>query len=289
MAESAPAPLAAQRRSGRRWLIIGAVAVVFLLMIGYIVGGVAAAGAPVAKADKALTMTLDHQPGIVAILSQDPFKNFDFNSANPDIAKAKTALANYEKRLAQSVSVVGADRTALKGVRRDLQTSLMTLPEQSTINRDRRRVDAALAALESAGQGLDTLQKESAFAEPFLDAIAGFEALGNATDLAAIVAQLPGTGAHLQKAVALAKPPAVPAEASPLLAAMQQVLNDLEALVAAVQANDEAAATNATSALDADGKAITGFDTTVIDKADEVRFQPLIDAYNRQMKIASGI
>ena len=70
---------------------------------------------------------------------------------------------------------------------------------------------------------------------------------------------------------------------------MQQVLNDLEALVAAVQANDEAAATKATSALDADGKAITGFDTTVIDKADEVRFQPLIDAYNRQMKIASGI
>jgi hypothetical protein len=274
---------------GSRWLIIGAVAVVFLLMIGYIVGGAAAAGAPVAKADKALTTTIDHQPGIVAILSQDPFKNFDFNSANPDIAKAKTALANYEMRLAQSVSVVGADRTALKGVRGDLQTSLLTLPEQSTINRDRRRVDAALAALDSAGQGLDTLQKESAFAEPFLDAIAGFEALGNATDLAAIVAQLPGTGANLQKAVALAKPPAVPAEASPLLSAMQQVLKDLEALVAAVQANDEAAATNATSALDADGKVITGFDTTVIDKADEVRFQPLIDAYNREMKIASAI
>ncbi len=184
--------------------------------------------------------------------------------------------------------MVDADRAALQGVRPDLQRSLLTLPERSTLNRDRRRVDAALAALASAGQGLDILQKESAFAEPFLDAIAGFEALGNATDLAAVLAQLPGTGAYLQKAVALARPPAVPAEAAPMLAAMQQVPTDLEALVAAVQANDEVAANEASSALDADVKAITGFDTSVIDKADEVRFQPLIDAYNREMKIAAG-
>jgi hypothetical protein len=288
MAWSTPARFIA-RRSGSRWLIIGAIAVVFVLMIGYTVGGAAAAGGRAAKAEKALTTTIDHQVALTAILSQDPFKNFDFNSTNPDIAKAKTALAGYEKRLAQSVSVVGADRAALQAVRPDLQPSLLTLPEQSTINRDRRRVDAALAALESAGQGLDLLQKESAFAEPFLDAIAGFEALGNATDLAAIASQLPGTGANLQKAVALAKPPAVPAEAAPMLAAMQQVLKDLEALVAAVQANDEAAASKASSALDTDGKAINGFDTTVIDNADEVRFQPLIDAYNREMRIAAGI
>ncbi len=269
-------------------MIVLGIAVVLLLMIGYVVGGAAAAGGPVARADKALTTTLDHQQSVVAILSQDPFKNFDFNSANPDTAKAKTALADYEKKLAQSVSVVGADRVALQGVRPDLQSSPLTLPEQSTINRDRRRVDAALAALNSAGEGLDILQKESAFAESFLDAIAGFEALGNATDLATILAQLPGTGADLQKVVALAEPPAVPAEASSLLTAMQQVLKDLEALVAAVQANDEAAASKASSALEADGEAISEFDTTVIDKADEVRFQPLIDTYNREMKIAAG-
>jgi hypothetical protein len=287
MAEAAPAPYIT-RRLVSRGLIIGAIAVIFVLMIGYAVGGAAAAGGTVAKAEKALTTTIDHQHAVSAILSQDPFKNFDFNSTNPDIAKAKTALGRYERRLAQSVSVVAADRAALQAVRPDLRSSLLTLPEQSTINRDRRRVDAALAALDSAGQGLDMLQKESAFAEPFLDAIAGFEALGSATDLAAIASQLPGTGANLQKAVALAKPPAVPAEAAPMLAAMQQVLKDLEALVAAVQANDEAAASKASSALDADGKAINGFDTTVIDNADEVRFQPLIDAYNREMRIAAG-
>jgi hypothetical protein len=156
------------------------------------------------------------------------------------------------------------------------------------IDRDRRRVDAAVAALDSAGQGLDVLQKESAFAEPFLDTIAGFEALGNATDVAALLAQLPGTGANLQKAVALAQPPAVPAEAAPMLSAMQQVLKDLGAMVTAVQANDEAALTKASTALDADIKAVSGFDTSSIDKADQVRFQPLIDSYDRNLKIASG-
>jgi hypothetical protein len=275
-------------RSGRRWLIIGAIAVVFLLIIGYVVGGAAAAGRPVAKADKALIATLSHQDSVVATLSQDPFKSLDFSSANPDITKAKTALAGYETKLAQSVALVGADRAALQGVRPDLKSSLLTLPEQSTINRDRRRVDAAVAALDSAGEGLDMLQKETAFAEPFLDAIAGFEALGNAADIAAVLAQLPGTGANLEKAVVLAKPPAVPAEAAPILTAMQQVLTDLGAMVSAVQANDEAALTKASTALDADVKTVSGFDTTSIDKADQVRFQPLIDSYNRNLKIASG-
>lgn len=57
--------------------------------------------------------------------------------------------------------------------------------------------------------------------------------------------------------------------------------------MAAVQANDDAAAKRASSALDADIKAVTAFDTTVIDKADEARFQPVIDAYNRNLKIAA--
>lgn len=285
---AAPGPDVPRRGSARRWLIIGAIAVVFVLIIGYVVGGAAAAGGPVRNADRALTTTLDHQDSVIATLSTEPFKNIDFTSNNPDIAKAKAALADYEKKLAASVTLVGSDRAALQGVRPNLAGSLLTLPERSTIDRERRRVDAALAALDSAGRGLDMLQKESAFAEPFLDALAGFVALGNATDLAGVQAQLPGTGANLQKAVDLGKPPAVPAEVSPLLTAMQQAVTDLKAMVAAAQANDQAAFNKASTALDADGKVLTGFDATSLDKADQVRFQPLIDTYNRNLKIAAG-
>jgi hypothetical protein len=281
-------PVGDRRRAGRRWAIIGGIAVVFLLMIGYVVAGAAVAGAPLGRADKALATALGHQDQVVATLRTDPFKNVDFSSSTPDIPKAKTALTGYAKRLAQSTSLVGADRAALRAVQPSLEASWLTLPERSTINRNRRRVDAALAALDGAGTGLDLLEKESAFAEPFLDALAGFEALGNATDLVSVQAQLPGTGASLQQAVALAKPPAVPTELSPLLSAMQQAVKDLQAMVAAAGANDATAFHQASISLDADVKALSGFDQTTLDAASQTRFQPLIDSYNANLKIAAG-
>jgi len=281
-------PVGDRRRVGRRWPIIGAIALVFLLIIGYVVAGAAAAGTPLGRAEKALTATLRHQDSVITSLSTDPFKSVDFSSSTPDIAKAKSALADYARKLAQSVSLVGTDRAALRRVQPSLHGSWLTLPEQSTINRDRRRVDAALAALDSAGHGLDMLQKESAFAEPFLDALAGFEALGTATDLAGVQAQLPATGASLQQAIALAIPPEVPIELSPLLTAMQQAVADLEAMVAAAGAHDATAFNQASTSLDADVKALTGFDQTTLEQADRIRFQPLIDSYNKNLEVAAG-
>jgi len=121
--------------------------------------------------------------------------------------------------------------------------------------------------------------------------MAGFEAIGKAgtaNDIAGVKAQLPGTGANMQKAIDLAKPPAVPAELVPALKSIQQVLNDLRALVAAVDANDAAAAQKADTALEADAAGLSKIDWTAGDSASKALFQPLIDAYNRDMKIAAG-
>jgi hypothetical protein len=285
---SGSAPVAGRSRSAPRWLIVAAIGLVFLVIIGYVLGGAAAASGPMGRAEGALRTTFDHQQQVVASLSEDPFKNIDFKSTTPDIATAKTALAGYEQRLTSAAALVAADRAALERSRPELQASLLTLPEQAATGRDRRRVDAALAGLASAKKGLDILEKESAFAGPFLDALAGFVALGNATDVAGVQAQLPNTGASLQKAIDLAKPPAIPAELGPMLTAMQRAVTDLQTLVAAAQANDQAAFNAASAALDTDVKAVTGFDQTALDKADKLRFQPMIDSYNKEMKIAAG-
>ena len=69
---------------------------------------------------------------------------------------------------------------------------------------------------------------------------------------------------------------------------MQQAVADLQAMVKAVQANDEAGFNRANTALEADVKTLSNFDADAVDKADKARFQPLIDAYNRDMKIAAG-
>jgi hypothetical protein len=92
----------------------------------------------------------------------------------------------------------------------------------------------------------------------------------------------------MQKAIALAQPPAVPAELGPALKSIQQVLTDLQALVAAADANDAAGAQKAGAALEADAAVLDKYDWTAVDTATTALFQPLIDAYNRDMKIAAG-
>ncbi len=276
------------RRSGRRWLIIGAIAVLFLVLIGYVLAGAAAAGGEVSRADSALKTTVSHNNTIVGMFDTDPFKNVNLNGNSPDIAGAKKAVTTFKGQIATWQADVTADRAALQKAKDDLQSSFLTVPEQSTIDNRRHRIDAGLSALTSAQQGIDIYNKQVAFIEPFLDAVAGFEALGNAQDLAGVQAQLPETGANLQKALGLAKPPAIPAAITPLLTAMQKAVTDLQAMVAAVQANNEVAFNQANAALDADVKAVTDFDTTVLDKADKATFQPLVDAYNRNMDIAAG-
>jgi hypothetical protein len=265
--------------------------VVFLLIIGYVLGGAAAASGPVARADSALHTAISHNNDTVDSFKNDPFNGVDFNSSSVDVATVKAAVATDKQKVATWQAQVSSDRTALQQVRPDLKSSLLTVPEQGTLDRHRQRVEAALSALNSAQKGIDLYGKEIAFIDPFLDAMSGFEAIGKAgtaNDLAGVKAQLPATGANMQKAVDLAQPPAVPAEFGAALKAIQKVLNDLQALVAAVDANDAAAAQKADAALQADAAVVDKYDWKSFDAATKALFQPLIDAYNRDMKIAAG-
>ena len=291
--EPAQAPVTdgGRRRSGRRWLIIGGIALVFLLLIGYVLGGAAAAGGPIARADSALHTAVSHNNETVDSFNNDPFNGIDFSSNSVDVAAVKAAVATDKQKVATWQAQVASDRSALQRVRPDLQSSLLTLPEQGTLDRHRLRVEAALSALNTAQKGIDLSMKEFAFFDPFADAMAGFEAIGKAgtaNDLAGVKAQLPATGANMKKAIDLAQPPAVPAEFGTALKAIQQVLNDLQALVAAVDANDAAAAQKADAALTADAAVLDKYDWKSVDAASKALFQPLIDAYNRDMKIAAG-
>jgi len=156
--ESAIAPQPAQapvadggrRRSGRRWLIIGGIALVFLLLIGYVLGGAAAASGPIARADSALHTAVSHNNVMVDSFSNDPFKGIDLTSDNPDIPAAKTAVATDKQQVAKWQAMVSSDRAALQNVRPDLTGSLFTLPERGTLDRHHQRVDAALSALNTA-------------------------------------------------------------------------------------------------------------------------------------------
>ncbi len=286
-----PAAEGSRRRMGRRWLIIGGIAVVFLLIIGYVLGGAAAASGPIARADSALHTTVSHNNETADSFKADPFKGIDLKSDNPDIAAAKAAIAAEKQKLTKWQALISGDRTALQQVRPELQGSFLTLLEKGTLDRDRRRVDAGLSALNSAQKAIDIYTQQLAFIEPFLDAAAGFVAIGkagSAQDIAGIKAQLPTTGASIQKAMALSQPPAIPAELGATLKAFQQVLSDIQALVAAVEANDAAGIQKYATAVEAEGNNLSKYDSTSLEAAINALYKPLGDAYDRDMNIAAG-
>ena len=288
--DTQPTASAAPRRTGSRWLVIGAIAIILVLVIGYVVGGAAAAAGPVGKADTALRNTLDHENTVTDALNQDPLKGMDLSNLN-NVPQAKAAMSAYKQKLSRVEPTVTSDRAALQAVRPQLQSSFLTLPEQGTINHDRRRVDAALAALKSAQRGIDISKKQVDFLNAVFDAAASFDELGKrmqANDLSGTTSQLPVTSNSVKKAVALAQPPDVPTAFMPFLKAMQQAADDLQKFIAAVQAGDSAGVQKYLAAVEADGTALGATDQNSIDKAENALFQPLIDNYNAQMKIASS-
>ena len=78
-----------------------------------------------------------------------------------------------KKQLSTWQEDVTGDRNSLLKVRGDLNGTLLTLPEQATIDRHRHRVDAALSALGTAQKGIGLFNKQLAFLDPLIDALAG--------------------------------------------------------------------------------------------------------------------
>jgi hypothetical protein len=225
-----------RRRRPGKWLVIGAIAVLLVLVIGYVLGGAAAAAGPLQRADSALATTVKDNNSVADMFKNEPFKNVDLGSDNPDTAAAKTALGQVRKQLTSWQSMIANDRKSLQQARDGLNGSLLTLPEKSMLDSRRHRVDAGLAAMKDAQQGSDLLDRQLAFVEPLIDVIAGFEGFSkaaDANDLPGMQAQLASADANMQKTIALGKNASLPQQLSSGLGALQKTINDLRALVSA--------------------------------------------------------
>ena len=66
------------------------------------------------------------------------------------------------------------------------------------------------------------------------------------------------------------------------------MLSDIQALVTAVEANDAAAIQKYATAVEAEGNNLSSYDGTSLQAAIKALYQPLSDAYDRDMKVAAG-
>ncbi|MDQ6946699.1 MAG: hypothetical protein M3256_10620 [Actinomycetota bacterium] len=290
LAPPGPALSDSGRGSRRKWLVIGAIVAVFALVIAYLLVGASVAAASAGRADKALTATVGHQKTVTGALNASPFNGIDLKSQTVDVTAMKASLAKIDAQVPEAESLVKSDQAALAEARPGLGSAL-TLPEQGILNRDRQRVDAAVAALKSAQTALNYDKQQDAFLHPFFDSIAALEGLTKseqANDLPGALSQIAAADASLQKALALAKPPAISAQILDLVKELQAIVADLKGLLTAAQAHDLAGVQKWTAAGDADSKKLEAFDQTAADNADKALFQPLNDSYNSHMKVAAG-
>lgn len=292
-AEHPPAVIEPRRSgAGRRWAIVAAIAVVFILAIGYLLAGVALAAGPVSRAESALKTTVSHDHTIAAVFDNEPLKDVDWNSDNPDFTAIKAAVAKARQDWTRWKGLVQSDRAALRKARGDLTTSILTLPENGTIQNRARRVDAGIAALGTAQQAIALFNRQMAFVDPFIDALAGFGAVGkagDAKDINGMETALASTSANLQKAIGLTQSASLPPQLTSEMTIMQRLITDLQGLIAAVKAGNSGGVDRYVAAGDADTKALDAVDTTAIEAGLKAMYQPLADAYEREMKLAAGI
>ena len=284
-------PVVVQRRGSGRWIVVGAIVIVLLLAIGYVVGGAAAASGPVSRSDTALHMTVDDNNAIANMFQDDPFKNVDFGSANFDAAASKNALSIVNGEATRWQDAINKDRAALQKSHGELNTSVLTLPENSVIDSHRRRVDAGLRAMATAQKALTLIRNQVAFLLPLMDVIGNFQAVGkaaDANDIGSMQSSLAATQTSLQKTISLARAASVPPVLTSALNLLQKTVSDMQALVAAVQSRNAAAINASLSTINADGVALDAVDSSAIDKAENALIQPLSDAYDRDMKIVAG-
>ena len=288
MADSA---VVRNQRFGSRWLIIGAIAVLFVLVIAAVLAGAAAAGGTVRDADKAVKATIDHQKTVGATLAPNPFKNIDFKAPNPDMAAAKSALATYEPQISRARALVKADRARLLAADQGLSGSVLTLPERATLDQRRHRVEAALTALEKAQRALDLNQKVADFAHPLFDAVAALEALDKsiqANDVAGMLSHLQAAQDGVNNALDLAKPPAIPPQFERLLTSFNFLLTDMQGLLKAAQAHDAAGVQRYLEAGRGALNGLSEYDPQTVEKYYTELYGPLRDAYQTNLKVAAG-
>ena len=280
-----------KRRFGSRWLIIGAIALLFVLVIAAVLTGAAGASGAIQDADKTVKTTIDHQKTVGSTLATDPFKDIDFKSQNPDMGAAKSALAAYESQISQARTLVKADRARLLAVEQGLAGSIFTVPERATLDQRRHRVEAALTALEKAQRALDLNQKVADFAHPFFDAMAALEAFNKsiqANDIAGMLSQLQAAQDGVNKALDLAKPPAIPPQFERLLTSFNFLLTDMQGLLNAAQAHDAAGVQRYLEAGRGAVNGLSEYDPQTVDKYYTELLGPLRDAYQTNLRVAAG-
>jgi len=251
--------------------IVSAIAVVVLGVAAYLLGSTAVSAGTVEGDSNRLLQT---------------------TGADTDFKAAKQASDGLVTRLEQAGTTVADDRSRLAASDSRLDALVgnpWALPVRARLRSQQTRVRSVIAALEAARGGLAIEHDQMRTLSALFDAMIDFTALGTAVekqDIAGGLSIMPGLQAKLQTAVQLSQAPNNPPQLHDELVTIQTTARDIQALLQAQQRKDTKAAAAVLPRLQADQKALEGYQSSAIDSYDQKLLQPYRDRYEAGLKAA---
>jgi hypothetical protein len=266
----------------------GVVGLLALLIVLFGVTPVVASG-QIYGGDQALSTAASHQSRVDAVLVQ--FMGAQSNSNDPSAMKAE--FDKVSKSFNDGLALVQSDEAAVSSSDQRLSVLQWVTPSKGAdISTERRRLSAALAGLKEADRALTTAVNEAKVAGPYIDALIDYTKIGTALakhDLVGAGALYPDAQEKMQRAISLAGAPGLPPQIAKQLNSFNDVLNDTESLIQAIQAKNAADIKKYTDAMNTALKAMSSPAETLPPDYESKTFGPMQKAYDAAMKaIKSG-
>jgi hypothetical protein len=222
----------------QRQIAYGALGLLALLVVLFGITPAMASG-QIAAADQAVTSTVLHNAKV-----QAGFTALFVGNTGSDLNATKAQAEKNAAGINAALSVVQADEATLRGA----DTRLMILqfvapPSGGAISSERARIKTALDGLKQADEALTAGSNQAKVMLPTYDAMVDFTkmyAAINKHDLVGAGAPYPDAQQKLQLAMSLDHAPGVPESLAKQISAFNDLVNNTEALVQAIQNKDAA-------------------------------------------------
>ena len=275
-----PATLA-RLRLQNAMVLVGAGIVLLLVVLGMLP---LLASSQISGADTAITQAISHEKKVDSAFN-DFFKT---GSSSADLTAQTAELHKEVQNVADALSLVQADEAALKSADQRLAImSWLALPKHGAIVKERARLATALKGLQQADQALTAGVNQGKVIEALFGALVDYTKMAAAVtrhDLTGAGAPYPDAHEKMQLALSLDSGPGIPTGLDKELKAFDDVLNDTEQMVQAIQSKDSAGTQKYAAMIQSALKAMTAAANTIPSDYNTKNFQPMQDAYHAAMK-----
>jgi hypothetical protein len=250
-----------------------------------LIGGIlpAVASSQISSADQALAIASTHQSKV-----EGGFASlFAPHLSTNDLNVIQTQAVKDAQSVNGALAIVRADEAALDGANLRLMIlQWLAPPSRSAIARERVRLSTGRDGLGQADMALTAGANQAKVLLPVYDAMIGFTKMYTAMgkrDLAGAGAPYPDAHRKVQLAMSLDHAPGVPEALAKEVSAFNDLLNNIESLVQAIQSKDAAGTKKYSDAVQAGLKTMSTLPKTIPADYQIKTYGPMQKAYDRAM------